>query len=145
MRVRRLFTEKIFNLFDHDIAMNMDDRITIIHAPNGFGKTAVLLMTDGLFNSRYSALREVPFQRFGIEFDSGRTLLVTKDNQNGSRKRVTDHTLIFQYNGEKFEQRRIVNAKRRAGLCRSRSPSCPCAASRRSRPSSRPRTPRARH
>jgi len=54
MRIRRVFVEKLFGFFDHDIPMKMDDRITIIHAPNGFGKTAILRMIHGLFNSRYS-------------------------------------------------------------------------------------------
>jgi hypothetical protein len=58
--------------------MKMDDRITIIHAPNGFGKTAILRMVDGLFNSRYSELRAFPFKAFGVEFDDGRVLTVTK-------------------------------------------------------------------
>ena len=49
MRIKRVFVKRLFNLFDHDINMKMDDRITIVHAPNGFGKTAILRMISGLF------------------------------------------------------------------------------------------------
>ena len=59
MRIRRVFVEKLFGLFDHDILMKMDDRITII-LPNGFGKTAILRMISGLFQGRYSDLRVFP-------------------------------------------------------------------------------------
>ncbi len=78
MRVKRVFAEKLFGLFDHSIPLNMDDRVTIIHAPNGFGKTAILRMLDGLFNSRYGELRAFPFATFGVELQDGRTLRVTK-------------------------------------------------------------------
>ncbi|MHC4404443.1 MAG: AAA family ATPase [Planctomycetota bacterium] len=85
MRIKRVFVEKLFHLFDHDIPMNMDDRITIIHAPNGFGKTAMLRMIDGLFNSRYAELRSLPFGAFGVELNDGRTIRV--ERRNGPRAR----------------------------------------------------------
>lgn len=85
MRIRRVFVEKLFGFFNHDIRMNMDDRITIIHAPNGFGKTAILRMIDGLFNSRYSHLVAFPFGAFGVELDDGTLLRVEKQNASGRR------------------------------------------------------------
>ncbi len=89
MRIKRVFVEKLFGLFDHQIPMNMGDRTTIIHAPNGFGKTTILRMIDGLFNSRYSELRTVPFFTFGVELGDGRTLRVEKrrEAKRGERRR----------------------------------------------------------
>jgi len=105
MRVKRVFVEKLFNLFDHDIPMNMDDRITIIHAPNGFGKTTILRMIDGLFNSRYSELATFPFVAFGVELDDGTTLQVGRRNgviARGKRTRRTSkgECLVFSRNGK---------------------------------------------
>lgn len=71
MRIRRIFVEGLFDTFNHDIPLNADDRITIIHAPNGFGKTTILRMIDALFNAKYQVLRNVPFRRFGVEFEGG--------------------------------------------------------------------------
>ena len=85
MRIKRVFVEKLFGHFDHDISMNMDDRITIIHAPNGFGKTTLLGMIDGLFNARYSEFAMCPFAVFGVELDDGRTVRV--EHGNGTRKK----------------------------------------------------------
>lgn len=84
--------------------MKMDDRITIIHAPNGFGKTAILRMIDGLFNSRYFELRAFPFKAFGVEFDDGQILTVTKRRLlDGARadhpNRPIRESLTFQANG----------------------------------------------
>lgn len=103
MRIKRVFVEKLFSLFDHDIPMNMDDRITIIHAPNGFGKTTILRMIDGLFNSRYSELGTFPFAAFAVELDDGRTLRVEKRNGERtrgkrSRKRSSAESLVFSCN-----------------------------------------------
>jgi len=56
--------------------MNMDDRITIIHGLNGFGKTTILRMMNGLFTSRYSELQDVSFQSFDVDLDNRRSLRV---------------------------------------------------------------------
>jgi len=49
MRLQEIRTHKLFRLFDHVIPLNMDERITIIHGPNGYGKTAILRMIAGIF------------------------------------------------------------------------------------------------
>jgi len=84
MRIRQICVKKLFGIFDHAIPMNLQDRITIIHGPNGFGKTTLLKMLDGVFNSKNAVLRTTPFERFGIDFDDGSRLEVTKPN--GSNK-----------------------------------------------------------
>lgn len=73
-------------MFTHIIPMKLDDRITIIHGPNGFGKTAVLRMVDGLFNARQSELRSIPFKSFQIEFDDKSTLQVNKTVRRRSQQ-----------------------------------------------------------
>lgn len=78
MRLHEIRTHKLFGLFDHVIPLNLDDRITIIHGPNGYGKTAVLRMIAGIFESKHSVLRTLPFESIELSFDNGRTLTVTK-------------------------------------------------------------------
>jgi predicted ATP-binding protein involved in virulence len=79
MRITRIFVEKLFGIFDHEIPLNLDDRITIIHAPNGYGKTVILKMLNGLLNSRYNELLTIPYKRFEVEFDDGRRLEVSRE------------------------------------------------------------------
>ncbi|MEW6443210.1 MAG: AAA family ATPase [bacterium] len=112
MRIKRLLVEKLFNLFDHEILMNLDHRITIVHAPNGFGKTAILMMIDGVFNTRYAQLRAFPFQKLSVEFDDGRTLAITKEDSNGGGKKQRSdriqrkRNIVFRSNGhEEFKHK----------------------------------------
>ncbi len=76
MRIQKVRIEKLFNVFDHEIAFKLEDRVTMIYAPNGFGKTAILRMLHGLFNNRLSVFREYPFERFEVTFDDDRILSV---------------------------------------------------------------------
>ena len=69
MRITKVSVKKLFGIFDHEIPLNQDSRITIIHGPNGFGKTILLTMLNGLFNSNYRVFREVPFKEFRVYFD----------------------------------------------------------------------------
>ncbi len=94
MRIKQISVNGLFGIFDHVIPLNMDDRITIITGPNGFGKTAILRIVNGFFNSRYSELRTIPFSKFKIEFDDGSDVEIIKNNEN--QKESQKNNLIFQ-------------------------------------------------
>lgn len=78
MRIIEISVTDLFGVFNHTVPLNIDERVTIIHGPNGFGKTILLKMLDGLFNGRYSELRSIPYQRFQIRFDDGRVVWADK-------------------------------------------------------------------
>ncbi|MBD2492777.1 AAA family ATPase [Nostoc sp. FACHB-280] len=69
MRIKQISVNGLFGIFDHVIPLNMDERITIIHGPNGFGKTAILRILNNFFNSEYRELKTIPFINFRVEFD----------------------------------------------------------------------------
>ncbi len=78
MRIVEIEVEQLFGTFDHRVPLNIGDRITLIHGPNGFGKTILLEMLYGLFNGRYATLRRIPFRQLIARFDDGLRLTVTK-------------------------------------------------------------------
>lgn len=78
MRLQTIRTEKLFGIFNHVIHLNTDDRITIIHGPNGYGKTAILRLISDVFESRHTAVRELPFETIELTFDDDSTLVVRK-------------------------------------------------------------------
>ncbi len=78
MQIKQISVTGLFGIFDHVIPLNMDERITIIHSPNGYGKTAILRLLDGLFNARYSVFYDIPFHVFQVDFDNGSRIEVSK-------------------------------------------------------------------
>lgn len=76
MRVRSIRVVGLFGRFDHLIPMNLDQRITIIHGPNGFGKTVLLSMLANFFSNSELALVSVPYEEFRIEFDNNDSVSV---------------------------------------------------------------------
>lgn len=69
MRVRAITVEKLFARFDHTIVLNRDEHITIVHAPNGYGKTALLRLVHALATGDVSTLREIPFHKLRVRYD----------------------------------------------------------------------------
>jgi predicted ATP-binding protein involved in virulence len=110
MRIKQISVGKLFGIFDHVIPLNMDERITIVHGPNGFGKTAILRILNGFFNSRYSELRTIPFENFSIEFDDSRRveIIQTAENLEGTEKNHITFD-FYQPNSDKvsFSPKRI--------------------------------------
>ena len=77
MRITKVSVKGLFGMFDHEIPLNQESRITIIHGPNGVGKTVLLSMLHGLFNYNYEYIGSIPFGSFEVEFDDRRGISVT--------------------------------------------------------------------
>lgn len=94
MRITQISVTKLFGTFNHTITLNLDDRITLIHGPNGVGKTTILKLVDALFNKLGDELRNIPFQELTILFDDNSKLSLVnnfsifdkKDTQRKSRQ-----------------------------------------------------------
>ena len=78
MQIARVTVTGLFGVFDHDVPLTRNERVTIIHSPNGYGKTTLLRLVDAVFNSRNQYLRSVPFAGLTIHFDDRSRLLVSK-------------------------------------------------------------------
>lgn len=103
MRINKISVTKLFGVFNHPVSLNMEDRITIIHSPNGFGKTALLRLINNFFNSPYSELRTIPFEEFRIDFDDGSYLQITKFIDTTEDKKDKDLKFYFSKPGAEAE------------------------------------------
>jgi predicted ATP-binding protein involved in virulence len=79
MRLQRFSVEKLFGLFNHEIFFNLDERVTIIHAPNGFGKTVILKMIAGMFGGTLNIFRSCDFNNLSFHFDDTSILEVRQE------------------------------------------------------------------
>ncbi|MBM2815124.1 MAG: putative excinuclease ATPase subunit [Ignavibacteria bacterium] len=86
MRIQSIKIEKLFNFFDHKIDLNLKEGITIIHSPNGYGKTIILKMLQSLFNQSFYIFFKIPFKIFSVTFDNGSQIEISKNNNKISQK-----------------------------------------------------------
>jgi predicted ATP-binding protein involved in virulence len=121
MQIKQISVTGLFGFFDHVIPLNMNDRITIVHSPNGFGKTAMLKLTNGLFNSQYSAFRTIPFRCFQITFADNTIINVRKNSNNESSNKAKRENIVKRESitmslsesnieGESFDLDKIVDS-----------------------------------
>lgn len=101
MRLREIRITGLFGTFNHKVSLNLDDRITIIHGPNGYGKTAILRMVAGIFRNQFSALRMLPFESLELEFDDDRVLKIErKTNSKKSNEEGDERQITFSIDGQ---------------------------------------------
>jgi predicted ATP-binding protein involved in virulence len=75
----------LLNQFTYEIPLNCKERITIIHGPNGYGKTTLLRLIDSFYRADYDDVRFIPFESLELQFIEGVRLVITKliDSENG--------------------------------------------------------------
>lgn len=95
MRIKQISVRGLFGIFDHLIPLNIDERITIIHGPNGFGKTVILRILNGFFNSRYTELRSIPFKDFRVAFDDSSSIEIIKNTENSEE--AEKDNIVFKF------------------------------------------------
>lgn len=80
MRITKISIQDLFGMpsFTYKIELKTDPPITIIHGPNGSGKTVIFKMIAGLFNSNYFIFWKYPFSEFRVDFDDNEHILVTR-------------------------------------------------------------------
>ncbi len=80
MRITKISIRDLFGIesFSYDIELKNEYGITIIHGPNGSGKTVLFKMIDGLFNERYSVFWQYPFRQFIVHFNDGENITVSR-------------------------------------------------------------------
>ena len=82
MRITKISVKGLFGMFDHEIPLNQESRITIIHGPNGVGKTVLMQMVHGLFDYDYAYIDSVPFEQIQIKYQDGAALTIEHLPQN---------------------------------------------------------------
>src|SRR6185295_8632308 len=78
MRISNIRISNLYGVFNHEIHMRLEDRTTIIHGPNGFGKTAILRLINALFSSKPFEISAIPFQELVFRFDDGAELTIKR-------------------------------------------------------------------
>lgn len=91
MRISYVWVNKLFGLFDHKVSFENRDRLLILNAPNGYGKTAILKMISGFFSGNFEIFLNYPFMEFGIAFTDDNKAVISKIGQD------KDQDLMIEY------------------------------------------------
>jgi predicted ATP-dependent endonuclease of OLD family len=84
-RVKSIKVSKLFGLYDHVVNLKLDDRVTILHGPNGVGKTVLLRMIHALFRGDFLLLKNIPFDEFVVTLTDA-TRVTLERPKPGKRK-----------------------------------------------------------
>ena len=84
MYLKKVSVKSLFGCYSYEIKMLENRRITIIHAPNGYGKTTVLKIINAVMNHQEEVLYDIPFKEIKMEFgNNGAYILIAKsDNKD---------------------------------------------------------------
>ncbi|MBL1377411.1 AAA family ATPase [Zobellella iuensis] len=102
MKLKKLLINGLFGHFNHVIKFK-DENITIVTAPNGYGKTICLKVIDSIFNRKLSFLCDLQFSSIEL-FTSNGTLEIIKNNDEERSRSITlghsDESEIHEYSRE---------------------------------------------
>ncbi|HWL63159.1 MAG TPA: AAA family ATPase [Steroidobacteraceae bacterium] len=90
VRIVRVSISQLYGLYDHHIVLNREERVTILHGPNGVGKSMLLRMVAAFFSGRYRDFTLVPFRDFTIALSDGSIVAIHwPDGGIGARQSAT--------------------------------------------------------
>lgn len=78
LRIRQIRIDGLFGLYNHVIKLNLKERVTILHGPNGVGKTITLRMVEALLNGRPDILSQMPFNRLTLDFTDNSKIIISQ-------------------------------------------------------------------
>ena len=94
-------------MYNHSINLKLEDRVTLLHGPNGVGKTSVLRMTNALLGGNLAYFRAVPVDCFLLHFHDG-THIEIRECSNSSGPKST-HQLSLSTPGDHHSAKLNLN------------------------------------
>lgn len=100
MALQQVEVTGLFGRFDYQIALKVPDNITIITAPNGYGKTVILNLITHFFRKQFAQIRKYDFSTLSFAFTNGKKVVV--HNQRPAdlfgevKQQQRDATLLFE-------------------------------------------------
>jgi ABC-type transport system involved in cytochrome c biogenesis ATPase subunit len=74
----KIVVTELFGIFNHSIPINLKSKLTIVTAPNGFGKTVILRLINAFYNGHYHEFFKTDFAKLELHFGTGIVITITK-------------------------------------------------------------------
>jgi predicted ATP-binding protein involved in virulence len=105
----------LFGIFDHSVQLHTEERLTILHGPNGVGKTVLLRLVHAFFEGRYDLFLDTNFQTIFFELSDGRVTtisrLVAAGEQKGAVESLEFHSAEASHvwSRDRLRDRRMIS------------------------------------
>lgn len=90
VRVKSIHVKGLFGIYKHDVLLNESERMTVVHGPNGVGKTVLFKLAQDLLTGSGVDLLKYPFDEFRVEFTNA-AILIAKSIEKNSAVEVSSH------------------------------------------------------
>ena len=97
-KLMNIKVEGLFGIFDYDIPLFIQDRVTILFGQNGLGKTTLLRLLNDFFSGNYSEVALYSFSSLRLTFSDSTTVEVTRPTPSDGDQ-VGPGTLVVQASG----------------------------------------------
>lgn len=92
--IASLRVSNLFGRFNHELQFPEESNVSIITAPNGYGKTVLLRIIHSLFDERLTYFRKIKFDEIQVSLRSEKSIrIIQKDNDTGEKGQV--RTIVF--------------------------------------------------
>jgi ABC-type transport system involved in cytochrome c biogenesis ATPase subunit len=107
VRVKSIHVKGLFGMYDHDVVLNESERMTVVHGPNGVGKTVLFKLAQDLLAGAGVDLLKYPFRECKVEFTNAATLIASRNDKDGTVQ-VSSHlgqaTVDVSINAKSFSK-----------------------------------------
>lgn len=106
MKLHSIKIDKLYGRFSYFLDFDNADDITIITAPNGFGKTAVISIINSILNKRIENLAKYAFKNLKLVFSDASTIVIERALlKGGDLFETSDASYIIETRREKKIER----------------------------------------
>lgn len=95
MKIKKISVVNLFDYYCYDIEMKNHDNVSIIHAPNGYGKTTVFNLVKYYLDFDVINMALIPFDKFSIELIDGTVMLAEKYTVDSETARRFEQRIII--------------------------------------------------
>ena len=74
VKIKSIHIKNLFDQFNYDIEIDIENDVAILIAPNGCGKTTILKILDFIFNPSlgdFVEINSIPFDSFSFQLSNG--------------------------------------------------------------------------
>ena len=110
MKITKVSVEDLFYSYSYSIDFKTDTPVSIIHAPNGYGKTTIFTLIRDVLDLNIKGLYKIPFKSFSIHLSDSTSINVVKNEEkddNGCRYTFPVEITVSQ--GKNRPQKLILN------------------------------------